>query len=77
MEELILAIVQPLVDHPEQVAVEEREEESKIVYRLSVHPEDIGKVIGKHGRIAKAMRTIITAAANTAHQKKVYVEIAE
>ncbi|OCA83859.1 KH domain-containing protein [Pseudobacillus wudalianchiensis] len=77
MEQLILAIVKPLVDYPEQVAVEEKAEESKIVYRLSLHSEDIGKVIGKHGRIAKAARTIITAAANAAHQKKVYVEIAE
>ncbi|HEY9576072.1 MAG TPA: KH domain-containing protein [Pseudobacillus sp.] len=77
MEELILAIVKPLVDHPEQVAVKEKEGKSETVYRLSLHSDDIGKVIGKHGRIAKAVRTIITAAANAAHQKKVYVEIAE
>ncbi|KAB7708029.1 KH domain-containing protein [Bacillus aerolatus] len=77
MEELILAIVKPLVDYPEQVTVEEKEEGNKSIYRLSLHSEDIGKVIGKHGRIAKAIRTIITAAANAAHQKKVYVEIVE
>ncbi|MGC8229732.1 KH domain-containing protein [Pseudobacillus badius] len=77
MEELILAIVKPLVDHPEQVIIEEKTEGSKAIYRLSLHPDDIGKVIGKHGRIAKAVRTIATVAANAAHQKKVYVEIAE
>ncbi|MFL0362995.1 KH domain-containing protein [Pseudobacillus sp. 179-B 2D1 NHS] len=77
MKELILAIVKPLVDHPDQVYVKEKAEESKVTYRLSLHPEDIGKVIGKHGRIAKAVRTIVMAAANVAHQKKVYVEIAE
>ncbi|MBM7647156.1 putative RNA-binding protein YlqC (UPF0109 family) [Bacillus ectoiniformans] len=77
MEDIILAIVKPLVDHPEEVTIDTQEEESRITYRLSLHPEDIGKVIGKHGRVAKAIRTITTAAANAAHQKKVYVEIAE
>jgi predicted RNA-binding protein YlqC (UPF0109 family) len=77
MEELILAIVKPLVDHPEQVTVNMQEEESRVTYRLSVHPEDIGKIIGKHGRVAKAIRTITTAAANAAHAKKVYVEIVD
>ncbi|KKB39316.1 KH domain-containing protein [Bacillus thermotolerans] len=76
MEELILAIVSPLIDHPEEMTIEKREEEHKDIYRLFLHSDDIGKVIGKQGRVAKAIRTIVTAA-NADHSKKVYVEIAE
>ncbi|HUC91001.1 MAG TPA: KH domain-containing protein [Paenibacillus sp.] len=62
MKELILVIARALVDHPEDVRVDIREEARGTVYSLSVHPEDIGKVIGKQGRIAKALRTVVSAA---------------
>lgn len=63
MKELILVMARALVDHPEDVRVEVREEERGTVYALSVHPEDVGKVIGKQGRIAKALRTVVASAA--------------
>ncbi|HZG72906.1 MAG TPA: KH domain-containing protein [Chondromyces sp.] len=77
MNELILAIVKPLVDYPEHVSVDAQEEANRTVYRLTVHQEDVGKVIGKHGRVAKAIRTIIYAAASSVHSKKVYLEIVD
>lgn len=74
MKFLIESIVKRLVDHPEHIVVKEIEEETKIVYHLTVHEDDIGKVIGKNGRIAKAIRTVIYAAqADT--NKKVYLDI--
>ena len=74
MQELILTIAKALVDHPEEVRVREREEEKGIVYELSVHEDDLGKVIGKQGRIAKALRTVVSSAA-VKMDKRVYVEI--
>ena len=75
MQQLIEAIVTPLVDYPEDVRVETDESESRIVYKLFVHPEDRGKVIGKQGRVAKAIRTIVYSAASGYHKKKTYVDI--
>ena len=75
MQQLIEAIVKPLVDYPEDVRVETDENESRIVYKLFVHPEDRGKVIGKQGRVAKAIRTIVYSAASGYHKKKTYVDI--
>ncbi|MGZ9584669.1 KH domain-containing protein [Paenibacillus marinisediminis] len=63
MEELVSVIARALVDHPEEVRVEVVEKEQVIVYELYVHPDDVGKVIGKQGRIAKALRTVVTSAA--------------
>ncbi|MBN3526162.1 KH domain-containing protein [Paenibacillus apiarius] len=63
MEELVLVIARALVDHPEEVRVDVVEKDHIIVYELYVHPEDVGKVIGKQGRIAKALRTVVTSAA--------------
>lgn len=63
MKDLILVMARALVDHPEDVRIEVREEERGTVYALSVHPEDVGKVIGKQGRIAKALRTVVASAA--------------
>jgi uncharacterized protein len=71
---LVELIAKALVDHPEQVQVSEVEGSSSIVIELRVAPEDMGKVIGKQGRIAKAIRTVIKAAA-TKESKKVIVEI--
>lgn len=74
MEELIGVIVRALVDHPDQVSVVKREGNRIDVYRLSVAPEDMGKVIGKQGRVAKAIRTVVGAAA-AKDKKRVVVEI--
>lgn len=75
MKRLIETIVKPLVDYPEDVRIETDENESRIVYKLFVHPEDRGKVIGKQGRVAKAIRTIVYSAASGYHKKKTYVDI--
>ncbi|WP_018658739.1 KH domain-containing protein [Allofustis seminis] len=59
MRKLIRAIVEPLVSHPEAINLELQETEDFHEYLLSVHEEDVGRVIGKRGRIAKAIRAII------------------
>ena len=74
MKALIESIVTPLVDHPEDIVVKETEEDTKIVYHLTVHQEDVGKVIGKNGRIAKAIRTVVYAA-KTDGNKRIYLDI--
>lgn len=74
LELLIESIVKPLVDHPEDIAIEEKEEAQKLVYHLTVNEADVGKVIGKNGRIAKAIRTIVYSA-KTEKQKRVYLDI--
>lgn len=56
---LILAIVSPLVDHPDDLAVTTTETDRFYEYRLTVHPDDVGRVIGKQGRVAQAIRTIV------------------
>ncbi|KHD86162.1 KH domain-containing protein [Heyndrickxia ginsengihumi] len=76
MEELILAIVKPLVDHPEDVKVEQKEDHDVLQLNLYVHPNDIGKVIGKKGRVAKAIRTVVYAAGANQH-KKIHLEIVD
>ncbi len=62
MKELVEAIAQALVDHPEEVQVRVVEGEQVIVMELRVHPTDLGKVIGRQGRTAKSIRTILGAA---------------
>ncbi|WP_066365029.1 KH domain-containing protein [Neobacillus fumarioli] len=76
MKELIETIVKPLVDVPDEVRVETFEEDAKVVYRLYVHKTDMGKVIGKQGRVAKAIRTVVYAAGSSQH-KKIFLEIGE
>jgi len=63
MKELIEYIAKAIVDKPEEVRVTEEATEDGIILRLEVAPEDTGKVIGKEGRIAKAMRTLLRVAA--------------
>jgi uncharacterized protein len=63
MKQLVIYIAQALVDHPEQVEVKEISGEKTLIYELRVGQGDLGKVIGKEGRTAKAIRSIITAAA--------------
>lgn len=76
MVELVESIAKSLVDYPEQVTVTQSENNQVIVLELRVAPEDMGKVIGKQGRIAKAIRVVVKAAA-TKINKKVVVEIAQ
>jgi hypothetical protein len=63
MEELIQFIAESIVDNPSEVSVNRIEENNSITVELSVADEDMGKVIGKRGRIAKAIRTVVNAAA--------------
>ncbi|WP_174613267.1 KH domain-containing protein [Virgibacillus ihumii] len=74
MKALIETIVKPLVDHPEDIVVTEKEEETKVVYHLTVNENDVGKVIGKNGRIAKAIRTVVYAAKSDVN-KRIYLDI--
>ncbi|KJD46974.1 KH domain-containing protein [Paenibacillus terrae] len=74
MEELVIIIAKALVDHPEDVTVKTLEKDRFVVYELSVHPEDVGKIIGKQGRIAKALRTVVASAA-VKMDKRVTVDI--
>ena len=76
MKELIQYIVKALVDNPDKVAVTEIAGERSIIYELRVGEGDLGKVIGKEGRTAKAIRTIITAAAKK-QGKRTVLEIIE
>jgi predicted RNA-binding protein YlqC (UPF0109 family) len=74
MKELVEVIAKSLVDHPEEVVVTEKETDKSITVILKVASDDMGKVIGKQGRIAKSIRTVVKAAA-TKDDKKVVVEI--
>ncbi|EIJ81524.1 hypothetical protein PB1_01225 [Bacillus methanolicus PB1] len=76
MKELIETIVKPLVDFPEDVQVNVLEEDHRVTYQLSVNKNDMGKVIGKQGRVANAIRTVVYAAGSS-QQKKIFLEISE
>ena len=76
MKDLVEAIAKALVDHPEQVQVRSVDGEQVTVLELRVHPEDLGKVIGRQGRTAKSMRTIL-GAAGMKIRKRLTLEILE
>ena len=76
MGELLAYLARELVDDPEAVRVEEEEREDALVLVLHVAPDDVGKVIGRQGRIARALRTLIRASAVREH-RRVFVEIAD
>lgn len=76
MKELIETIVKSLVDFPDDVHVSVDEGDQRITYQLSVNQADMGKVIGKQGRVAKAIRTVVYAAGSS-QPKKLFVEIIE
>ncbi|MCU0848247.1 MAG: KH domain-containing protein [Spirochaetes bacterium] len=73
-KELVEYMIKSLVDNPEMVEIKEIEGEKSTILELKVNKDDIGKVIGKHGRIARAIRTIINASA-TKTGKRVVLEI--
>ncbi|MDD6298991.1 KH domain-containing protein [Hornefia butyriciproducens] len=74
MTKLVETIAKSLVDHPDQVIVTEKDDRQGSILQLRVAGDDMGKVIGKQGRIARALRTVVKAAA-TREKKKVIVEI--
>jgi hypothetical protein len=74
MKELVEVIAKALVDYPDQVVVTETETDKSVVVELRVAQSDMGKVIGKQGRIAKAIRSVVKAAASKS-EKKVIVDI--
>jgi predicted RNA-binding protein YlqC (UPF0109 family) len=76
MKELIVYMAQALVDHPEQVRVEEVTGARSIIYELHVAPSDMGRVIGKNGRVANAMRSLLRVA-STRSGKRAILEIVE
>ncbi len=74
MRELVLFLAQSLVEHPEEVRVTETEGPEAIILELNVAPDDMGKIIGKQGRIAKAIRNLVKAGTQKGG-KPVFVEI--
>ena len=74
MKKLVEVIAKSLVDHPDEVVVTENEKEDAVIIELKVGPADMGKVIGRQGRIAKAIRTVVKAAYSKS-SKKVIVDI--
>lgn len=74
MKELVEVIAKSLVDYPDEVKVTEKETRKAVVVELRVAPPDMGKVIGKQGRIAQAIRSVVKAAASR-EDKKVIVDI--
>lgn len=69
MKELVEVIAKSLVDNPDEVEVTEKQSGKTLVLELKVAPSDMGKVIGKQGRIAKAIRSVVKAAASKDDQK--------
>lgn len=74
MKELVEVIAKALVDHPDEVVVTQKGDEKNLILALHVAPSDMGKVIGKQGRIAKAIRTVVKAA-SVGEKTKVDVDI--
>ena len=76
MKALLLSIVKAMVDYPEEVAVNEFEGETSVVYELSVAKVDLGKVIGSKGNNINAIRTIVSAA-KARHRKRAVIQLLE
>ena len=74
MQELLTFVAQSLVEHPDQVSVTETDGPEAVILELHVAEDDMGKVIGKQGRIAKAIRAVVKAA-TLKNSKPVFVEI--
>ena len=76
MEEILKTIIENLVNNKEEVTIEKAQEENKDIYKIKVNKEEMGKVIGKQGRIAQAIRTI-TKSLGAKEQKRVEVEFVD
>ena len=76
MKELLIYIAQNLVDNPDAVSVTERETDSETIYELRVEQSDMGKVIGRQGRIAKEIRSLMRSVAQR-HGKRISVDIVD
>ena len=76
MKEVLHFLLKQLVDHPEDIAISEEEQNDKLVLTIRVHQDDMGKVIGKHGRIIRAVRDLVKLVA-TKHKSFVDIVIAE
>ncbi|MFZ3587947.1 KH domain-containing protein [Bacillus sp. DJP31] len=74
MKGLIETIVMPIVDYPEDVVITEVEDNFTITYKLTVHKEDVGKIIGKNGRVAKAIRSVIYSSTLQSN-KRIHLDI--
>lgn len=72
MKDTLIYLVTAIVDHPEDVVIDERKEEEMIVFTIHVHQEDMGKIIGKSGRIIRAIRDLIKI---LAAKKNLYVDV--
>ena len=77
MRDLVEFVVRALVDDPESVRVDELDEDGTVVLEVHVAPEDLGRVIGKEGRVANAIRTLAKASATAQDAGRVNVEIAD
>lgn len=64
IESLVRYLISSLVEHPDSVAIARKESGSTVTFEISVHPDDVGKIIGRQGRIIKAIRTVVRAAAS-------------
>jgi predicted RNA-binding protein YlqC (UPF0109 family) len=69
MSELISYITVNLVDHPEDVTIQKADRQGREIYQIRVHPDDLGKVIGKGGQTARAIRTLLTAISARTNQR--------
>ncbi len=76
MKDLLLYVAQNLVDNPDEVTVTEKETEAETVFELHVAPGDMGKVIGRHGKIAKEIRILMRSVAQK-HGKRISVDIVD
>ncbi|HOJ76739.1 MAG TPA: KH domain-containing protein [Bacillota bacterium] len=74
MKELVLQVTKALVDHPEDVVIDKIERNNQVLIEITVNPDDVGKIIGKQGRIIRAIRTVVKACA-VRDNKKVAVEL--
>ncbi|CAM2742210.1 MULTISPECIES: KH domain-containing protein [Salinicoccus] len=74
MKQLLQTILEPMLEHPEALEIEVEETKYNVSYKIRVHEDDVGRVIGKRGRMIKAVRTIMSNA-NHGSSKKVFVDI--
>lgn len=74
MKDLVLQITRALVDHPDEVRVDKHERNNQSLIEITVHPDDVGKIIGKQGRIIKAIRTVVKSCA-IRDNRKISVEL--